>query len=134
MADTPKRTLPPVPEYHLDSYEPVSITRPVYVVTDEILEDRIKAIMEGASKDYVPTKRQVAGPKDTIEISIHVDKDGEEVKGLCSEKQVYSLGQGFMPIGFDRNVVGMKVGESKSFDFDAPDFDDPDAKERPFHA
>ena len=125
MADTPKRTLPPVPEYHLDSYEPVSITRPVYVVTDEILEDRIKAIMEGASKDYVPTKRQVAGPKDTIEISIHVDKDGEEVKGL---------GQGYMPIGFDRNVVGMKVGESKSFDFDAPDFDDPDAKERSFHA
>lgn len=134
MADTPKRKLPPVPEYHLDSYEPVSITRPVYVVTDEILEDRIKAIMEGASKDYLPTKRQVAGPKDTIEISIHVDKDGEEVKGLCSDKQVYSLGQGYMPIGFDRNVVGMKVGESKSFDFDAPDFDDPDAKERSFHA
>lgn len=123
-----------MPVYELDSYEPVEITRPVYTVTDDMVETKIKQIVEQAPKDYEETKRQVAGPKDVIKISIHVDKDGEDVTGLCNDEQLFTLGGGTMPIGFDRNVVGIKVGEERDFEFDGPDLDDPNAKERPYHA
>lgn len=131
MAD---RKLPPVPVYELDSYEPVEVIRPVYKVTDDMVEAKIKQIVEQAPKDYVETKRMVAGPKDVIKISIHVDKDGEAIEGLCNDEQLFTLGGGTMPIGFDRNVVGIKVDETRQFDFDGPDLDDPQAKECPYHA
>lgn len=134
MSNAADRVIPPMPEYELSSYEPVEVTRPVYQITDEMVEAKIKSIMDEAPKSYEPTKRKVAGPKENIKIEIEVTRDGEPIKGLCSDGQIYTLGKGFMPIGFDRNVVGMKVGEEREFDFDAPDFDDPEHKERSFHA
>lgn len=137
MADETKRTranVPPMPEYELKSYEPVEFTMPKLRVTDEQVEAKMLEFAESMGGDFKPTKRKVVGPKEHIEIAIEVDKDGSPIPNLCSEKRLYSLGENLMPIDFDRGVLGMKVGETKEFDFKAPDFDAEDQAERPFHA
>lgn len=131
MAD---RKLPPVPVYELDSYEPVEIVRPVYKITEDMVDAKIKQIVEQAPKDYEETDRQIAGPKDVLSIAARVTKDGEEIEALCHDGQLFMLGGGSMPIGFDRAVVGIKVGEEREFDFDGPNPDDPEFKECPYHA
>lgn len=131
MAD---RKLPPVPVYELDSYEPVEITRPVYKVTEDMVDTKIKQIVDQAPKDYEETDRQVAGPKDITKIAVHVSRDGVDVDGLCHDGQLFVLGGGTMPIGFDRAVVGIKVGEEREFDFDGPNPEDPEFKECTYHA
>ena len=134
MAETFQQELPPYPQYELSSYDPVELTPPQRVVTDAMVEARMQEIMENAPVDYAPTERKVGGPKDNVEIAVEVTLDGEPVKGLCSDSQIYCLGSGSMPIGFDRGVVGIKVGETREFDFEAPDPASDDNAIRMFHA
>lgn len=129
------RVLPTVPEYELSSYEPVTIKRNTYTVTDDMVETKVKELMAQAPKDVEETSRKVAGPKDLIKIAIHVDRDGKDIEALCADEQYFVLGSGSMPIGFDRAVVGIAVGEEREFDFNAPNLDEPASKEEvSYHA
>ncbi len=129
------RVLPDLPQYELTSYEPIVIHRNAYTVTDDMVEARVKEIVAQAPKDVEETSRKVAGPKDLIKIAVHVDCGGKEIPALCSDEQNFVLGGGSMPIGFDRGIVGIGVGEEREFDFDAPSLDDPAAqKEASYHA
>lgn len=129
------RVLPAVPEYELTSYEPVTIKRRTYKVTDDMVEAKVKELVAQAPKDLEETSRKVAGPKDLVKIALHVDRDGKDIEALCSDEQYFVLGSGSMPIGFDRAVVGIKVGESLEFDFDAPNLDEPNSKDEvSYHA
>ena len=125
---------PPMPEYELTSYEPVEFSMPPLEVTDEQVEQKMLQYAEQFGADFIPTTRKVVGPKEHVKMDIEVTKDGELVKNVSSEDRLYSLGEGLMPIDFDRNVLGMNVDETREFDFKAPDFDDPDGTERTFHA
>lgn len=115
---------PPMPEYELKSYDPVEFTLPKINITEEMIQASINDMADKVGANYETTSRKVVGPKDHVEINIAVYKDGEEIEGLTSEQRLYSLGEGLMPIDFDRGVVGMKVGEEKEFSFEAPDLDD----------
>ena len=129
------RVLPDLPQYELSSYEPVTIRRNAYTVTDDMVEAKVKELVAQAPKDVEETSRKVAGPKDLIKIAIHVDCGGKEIPALCSDEQFFVLGGGSMPIGFDRGIVGIGVGEEREFDFDAPSLDDPSAQEEAsYHA
>ena len=125
---------PPVPEYELDSYEPVEFTMPPLGVTDEQVEAQMNEMADRFGAEYVDTNRKVVGPKENIEIDLEIRRDDKIVENLTAEGRLYTVGEGLMPIDFDRNVLGMKVGETREFDFLAPDFDDDEAKERTFHA
>ena len=130
--DAPAR--PPMPEYELDSYDPVEFTMPHLGVSDEQIEAKMMEIADKYGAEYVPTERQVVGPKEDIEIDLEITKDGEVIENLTAQNRLYTVGEGLMPIDFDRNILGMKVGETKEFDFIAPDFDTLDKpEERPFH-
>ena len=129
-----KTIMPPIPEFEISSYEPVEIVRPVLKISDVMVDERIKSMMADAPKEYVATKRKIAGARDHVDISIRVLKDGEPLQGLCNEHEIHTIGDGFMPLDFDRKIMGMNPGEEREFDFDAPDFDDPEAKVRSFHA
>lgn len=125
---------PPIPEYELESYEPVEFAMPPLGVTDEQVERKMAELAEKFGSEYVDTDRKVVGPKENIEIDIEIWRDGERVENLSNEASLYTVGEGLMPIDFDRNVLGMKVGETKEFQFKAPDFASEDASERLFDA
>lgn len=131
--DTPEAQMPPLPEYELTSYEPVEFEMPRIAVSDAQVDQKIREYTERYGVEYVPTNRKVVGAKDDVKIDIVVTKDGVEMPGLTSDDRLYTVGEGLMPEDFDRNVVGMEVGEAKEFDFTAPDFD-ADGAEGTFHA
>ena len=123
----------PLPVYELPSYEPVSFSMPKLEITDEQIEAKMMEYAESINADYEETKRKVVGPKENIKFKIEIKKDGEVIPNLTSDERLYTLGEGLMPIDFDRNIVGMKVGERKEFTFTAPDFDDMENHaDRPF--
>lgn len=134
MAQDAMPQRPPMPEYELDSYEPVEFTMPPLGISDEQVEAQMLQYAERFGAEYVDTDRKVVGPKENIEFDIEIKRDEDIVENLTSENRLYTVGEGLMPIDFDRNILGMKVGESKEFDFMAPDFEDEEAKERAFHA
>lgn len=125
---------PALPVYELKSYDPVEIELPRFELTDEQIDQQIMQYAEQYGAEYVPTDRKVVGPKEDIKIDISVSKDGKEVENLNADDRLYSLNQGFMPPDFDAHVMGMNVGETREFDFKAPDFDDSQAQEAVFHA
>ena len=62
-------------------------------------------------------------PGDFVEVAIKAFEDGKEMKGLTTDGRTYAVGAGEMPEGFDSNIVGMRIGETKSFSFMGPSFD-----------
>lgn len=115
------------PEYELESYDPISFTAPKYSFDDSIIDERLKEMAERYAtyekvSDVDPDKTIESG--DNIKIALEAKENGEIVKGLSTDGRTYSVGQGYMPDGFDQAIIGMKVGETKEFTFEGPGFDD----------
>lgn len=116
-------TITPKPDYELTSYDPVDITVPALTVdsgeVDAQLEQMANTYAEYVADDPHPVKKG-----DSCKIAMKAYRpDGEEVAALATEGRTYVTGQGYMPDGFDENVIGMDVGETKTFSFEAPDID-----------
>jgi trigger factor len=115
------------PEYELTSYEPVDIKVEKFVFDDSAIDKQI-AEMAGrfasyeTDSDASSDEPVVAG--DNIKIAIEAFDNGERMTNLSTEGRPYTAGQGYMPDGFENEVLGMKVGETKSFSFEGPDFDE----------
>jgi trigger factor len=107
------------PSYELTSYEPLNVQVPRFDVTSAMLSDRISELM-----DRYATYELASG--DTVDIGdcayaeIETTRDGEILKGLTGPNHLLHLQYGLMPDGFIDSIAGMKIGETKEFDFDAP--------------
>ncbi len=126
--------MPPMPEYELSSYEPVEFEMPKLAVSDQQVEQKMMEYADKFGAEYEPTVRTIVGEKENIKMDIDVLKDGEPVRNLCSKDRLYTLDEGLMPPGFDEYLKGMKVGETKTFTFLAPDFSDAEGAQRDFEA
>lgn len=111
------------PTYELNSYDPIEIE----VARFSISEDEVEAELEkmaGSFTAYV--KDESADPErpvqagDYIKIKLEATQNGEQLKGLTTDGRTYVVGAGHMPQGFEDEVMGMKVGEEKEFDFAPP--------------
>lgn len=115
------------PAYELSSYDPVRVEVAPFSVDESLVEAEIASLRQGYTS-YVaddaadPDHALAAG--DYARIALKVTHDGEPVKGLTADGRIYAVGAGHMPASFDDNVVGMRVGETKRFTFEAPSFDD----------
>ena len=117
----------PKPEYELSSYDPIEITvDPMPDYTDDV-NAQLAAIAEQYYTYTADDPHPVEKGND-IKLSMECSVNGEKIKNLCSDDRIYSVGLGYMPEGFDDSVIGMNVGETKTFTFDAPDLDE-NAKE-----
>jgi trigger factor len=115
------------PNYELTSYEPVEIKVERFkadegAVDKQLAEiaDRYKLYVDDPDAD---TSKPVE-KGDHICIAMHAFEDGVELKNLATEGRTYTVGEGYMPEGFENEVLGMKIGETKTFTFDGPDFDE----------
>lgn len=115
------------PQYELTSYEPVSFSVQRFYVPPEAVDVEL-ANMAGAYRAYVsdadaPADRTVE-PGDNIKIALEAFEGGKRMDQLSTDGRVYTVGEGYMPPTFESQVVGMKKGETKSFTFEGPDFDE----------
>lgn len=116
-------TVTPKPDYELTSYDPVSITVPPLVIDPAEVDAQIEQMANGYA-EYVADDPHPVEKGDAVKIAMKAFRaNGEEVGPLATEGRTYVTGKGYMPDGFDENVVGMDVGETKTFSFEAPDID-----------
>ena len=110
--------------YELSSYEPVSITAQPFSVDESLVDKQIAQIAEKNAEYATAVEQHEVRPGDSILISMRsFQEDGTRIPGLSAASQTYVCGKGFMPESFDREIIGMKPGEEKSFSFDGPDLD-----------
>ena len=112
----------PKPRFTLSSYDPVEITVPPFKSVDVDVDEEIRANMNMYS-DFVTAEPHPVGPDDSFLIAIEVRLDGERLSGISTDSRIYSMGRGFMPESFDEQLLGMDVGETKSFEFEGEGYD-----------
>ena len=117
-------TVTPKPIYALKSYEPAEVTVPKFVFDDSMVDDEMQRFVQ-SYPEYVKAEDHPVQKGDSCLIAIDVRDDaGERLEALCTAARTFTTGQGYMPDSFEEQVYGMNPGETKSFEFDAPDFDE----------
>lgn len=111
----------PVPEYELENYDPVSITVPSYDVKEDEIDEEIARMAQFSAVPVTDESHDVVIKGDKVELAMETTMGGEVVKNLCTEGREYTTGTLAMPDDFDEAVIGMKVGETKTFTFLGPD-------------
>ena len=112
------------PEYELSSYEPVEVEIPSVEPTEEEINQQIEEL-RNYYHDFKDAPANTKVKKDEfVEFTMKVtDSKGEEVPTMSAEKRLYQLGVNLFPKAFDAELIGLKKGESKSFDVDFTDDD-----------
>ncbi|MDR1185099.1 MAG: FKBP-type peptidyl-prolyl cis-trans isomerase [Coriobacteriales bacterium] len=112
----------PKPVYEIDDFSPVKIQIPRVKVEEAEIDQQLVQLAE----NYVTYEKEDDRPirdNDNLTFSIKaVDGKGDEIKALTAERRAYTLGQGFLPREFDAGILGMEVGETKTFDVTSEDF------------
>ena len=112
----------PKPTYELSSYDPVSITISRKPDDTAAIDAEISQLAYQYT-EYVATDPHPLAKGDHCKINLKATKDGEPVSGLTSDGRIYSVGVGLMPDGFDENIIGMNVGDVRTFTFEGPGLD-----------
>jgi trigger factor len=107
------------PEVVVGDISGAAIERAVLEVTEEHV-DRTLEIMRKQRARYEPVARG-ARNDDRVTMDFRGTIDGAEFQGGTATGQAVILGAGRLLPDFESNVVGLKAGESKSFDLRFPD-------------
>ncbi len=119
----------PVPDFELNDYGPVSITVPSSNVKEEEIEAELNRMAQAASVTETDTSHDVVMKGDKVELALETTQDGQKVRALCSLSREYVTGALSMPDDFDDAIIGMSVGETKTFSFMGPELElDADGK------
>ena len=109
----------PKPDYELKSYEPVSITVPPFEIEQAEVEEQIAQIAESYA-EFVSDEPHPVEKGDGFLLALEAFQNGEKMDNLSTEGRTYLTGMGLMPEDFEKHLIGMNVGETKSFSFDLP--------------
>ena len=122
------------PIYEIDDFSPVKIQIPKASVSEFEIDQHLLMIAE----EHATYEREEDRPLqdgDDLFFSIKtVDAKGLQLPSLNAERRAYKIGQNYLPGGFDEQLIGMEVGQTKTFDITAKEFnsshpEDPDAVE-----
>lgn len=113
----------PKPTYELTSYDPISIAVEPFGGSEAEIDSQISRMAENYV-NYVDTDPRTIEQGVEVFLAIKCSLDGEELKGITTDGRTYSVGAGLMPEGFDEGIMGMAVGETRTFTFAGPDIDD----------
>ena len=113
------------PEVTLGDYKGVEVAKPVAEVTDAQVEAELKQIAENIAS--VENVERAAEMGDIANINFLGTVDGIAFEGGAAENFDLTLGSGQFIPGFEEQVVGMNIGESKDVNVTFPE--DYNAKE-----
>ncbi|WP_181706997.1 trigger factor [Chthonobacter rhizosphaerae] len=110
-----------IPSFDVQPVDGVSIERPVVEVTDEEIQERLTQIAEG-SRSYEPRESDAAAAEgDRVQISYLGKIDGEPFEGGADDRAYVFLGQKRFIPGFEEQLVGLKVGDTKVIEVTFPE-------------
>ena len=107
------------PEVVVGDISNVAIERPLLEVSEAEVDKTVE-IMRKQRARYEPMER-AAENGDRVTIDFRGTIAGEEFQGSSAKDQPVLLGGGRLLPDFEANLVGMKAGDSKSFDVHFPD-------------
>lgn len=107
------------PDYELSSYGPVAISVPPLFLDEREVDAEIAQIADSYAS-FIPDDPRPVGEGDCFSVSLACSENGKEIPHLNFEERTYIMGMGLMPTSFDDNLLGMHVGETKSFNFSLP--------------
>lgn len=116
----------PKPDYELSSYDPVKITVPSVEFDQSQVDQQLAQFVAGFS-EYVDAEPHPIGKDDCAEIAISASQDGKELANLSTDGRTYVMGMQLMPPEFERELVGMTAGDTKTFTFPMPGAAEDDA-------
>ncbi len=107
------------PVVELKDLDKITIEQPTVDVTDADLDEMFETL-QNQHKTWKENKRKTKkGDKLTIDFNGRVD--GEDFEGGKAEAFELELGAGRMIPGFEKDIIGMKVGEEKTIKVTFPD-------------
>ena len=104
------------PKLELSSYDPVEIELPSEKATEAEIEEQVQAMAE-----YYFSLEDVereAKEKDLATIGIKTTYGELDIPAYTNEDRIYEVGSATLPEEIGSQVIGMKPGESKAFDFE----------------
>ena len=112
--------VPVKPEVKISSYTGMKIRKYAYTVTDEEVEAEIVRVQERNARKIEVTDRP-AQNGDTVNIDFVGTVDGVKFEGGEAEGFDLTLGSGQFIPGFEAQVVGMSIGETKDVNVTFPE-------------
>ena len=111
----------PKPHFELSSYDPVTIKMPKITVSDAEIDEQILYLAQQNVEIVADEGAEVAdGTEMVFAIKSNFKDDSEPIPSLTAERRYHQTGQGFLSQGFDDALIGMKPGDSRSFEFELP--------------
>ena len=112
--------VPVKPEVKISSYKGIKIKEYAYTVKDEEVEEEIKRVLDrNARKVAVSDRAAING--DIVNIDFVGTVDGVKFEGGEAEGFDLTLGSGQFIPGFEDQVVGMNIGETKDVNVTFPE-------------
>lgn len=113
-------TVPVKPEVKLGDYKGIKIEKVEYNVKDDDVTSEVNRLLEQhAAEENVEGRPAKDGDITVIDYSGSID--GVKFAGGTAEKQNLTLGSGTFIPGFEEQVVGMNIGETKDITVKFPD-------------
>ena len=108
------------PTLDIDGYKGFEIEKKSTEVTDELVDEEIKKVLDRNSR-LVEVEGRAAKDGDTAVIDFEGFVDGVPFEGGKAEKYSLALGSGNFIPGFEEQVVGHEVGEECSINVNFPE-------------
>lgn len=108
------------PTLDIDGYKGFEIEKKSTEVTDELVDEEIKKVLDRNSR-LVEVEGRAAKDGDTAVIDFEGFVDGEAFEGGKAEKYSLALGSGNFIPGFEEQLVGHEVGEEFSINVNFPE-------------
>ncbi len=108
------------PEVKLGEYKGITFKKIAYNVKESDIKDEIKRLQERNSR-MIDVKDRPAKNGDTCVIDYSGSVDGVKFDGGTAEKQNLTLGSKMFIPGFEEQVEGMKIGDTKDIKVKFPD-------------
>ncbi len=108
------------PEVKLSEYKGLEVEKLVHNVTNEDIERELKALQERNAR-LVAIEDRAAENKDIAIIDFEGKLDGEPFEGGKAENYPLELGSGSFIPGFEEQVIGMSLGETKDIEVTFPE-------------
>jgi len=107
-----------VPAFDPGDLSTLTATRPPTVVADEAVNDMLKRLQERAAK-YEPVEGRPVAEGDTV--TLDIERRDAAAEPDRHQDVTLQMGSEMNPPGFDEQLVGLAVGETKTFPLRFPD-------------
>ncbi|MEN6624348.1 MAG: trigger factor [Smithella sp.] len=109
------------PEFEPKGYKGIEVEKETITITDKDINDRLEQIRQMYATMEDVKEERPTGKGDFISLDFKGTLDGVSYDELNAENFFLEIGSGRFIPGFEDQLIGMKNGETKTFDITFPD-------------